>query len=387
MAFYQSRGRIPRKKHTTFYKEDNTSIYLEELTSSLGFDGVYSTKYHIYAPTRVEAAEEVKGPVIPRWQEAPLLCYHFQTDEIENPGNFFSARSVLMFNDHVVISTASPTENTDMFFRNGLAYEMIFVHRGKGTCRSEYGVLDLRDGDHLVIPKGAIYQLQFDRPEEVKLFILESVTPFEIPQKYRNDYGQLLEHAPYSERDFIAPRFVDPVDKSGEFPLMIKAGERLFKYTLDHHPFDVVGWDGFLYPYTFNIEEFCPIVGKIHQPPPVHLVFSTSHFVVCNFTPRLYDFHPQSIPAPYFHANIDSDEILYYVSGDFMSRKGVKDGSITLHPMGHLHGPQPGKYEGSIGKKGTDEYAVMVDTFAPLKLTTHARDSRVEDYFRSWVKE
>ncbi len=387
MAFYQTRGRIPRKKHVTFYKEDKKSLHMEELTSSLGFDGIYSTKYHLYAPTRVEEAKEVEGQSIPHWQKAPLLCYHFCTEEIENPGNFYSARSVLMFNDHVAVSTALLTENSDVFFRNGFAHEMIFLHRGKGTCRSEYGILDLREGVHLVVPKGTIYQLRFDDPKDVKLFIVESSTPFEIPKKYRNDYGQLLEHAPYSERDFIAPGYADPVDERGKFPLLIKTGERLFEYTMDHHPFDVTGWDGFLYPFTFNIEEFSPIVGKLHQPPPVHALFITSHFVVCNFTPRLFDFHPEAIPAPYFHANVDSDEILYYVKGDFMSRKGVSDGSITLHPMAHLHGPQPGKYEASVGKKETGEYALMVDTFAPLKLTRHARDCRVENYYKSWIQE
>jgi homogentisate 1,2-dioxygenase len=236
-----------------------------------------------------------------------------------------------------------------------------------------------------MIPKGTIYQLHFDDPEQVKLFIVESKTPYEIPKKYRNDYGQLLEHAPYSERDFKAPRFVNAMDELGSFDITTKAGDSWYKYSMPHHPFDVVGWDGFLYPYTFNIEDFAPIVGKIHQPPPVHLVFITSSFVVCNFVPRLYDFHPQAIPAPYYHSNVDSDEVLYYVSGNFMSRKGVSEGSITLHPMGIPHGPQPGKIEASVGKKETDEYALMVDTFAPLKLTTQARDSRVEDYFRSWL--
>ena len=387
MAFYQKKGKIPRKKHTTYYKKDKKSLYREQLVSTRGFDGIFSTKYHISPPTQVLDAEEVPGFHATQWKEAPLMCFHFVTDKIKNPGNFLSSRSAVFFNDQVNISTAIISENTDTIYKNAFAHELIFVHRGKGTFKSDYGNLDFRYGDYLVIPKGTLFQLEFASLEKVKLFIVESVAPFEIPKKYRNEYGQLLEHAPYSERDFLAPQFVEPIDKKGKFPITIKAGERWFKYTLDHHPFDLVGWDGFIYPYTFNIEDFSPIVGKLHQPPPVHLVFTTAHCVVCNFTPRLFDFHPEAIPVPYFHSNVDSDEVLYYVSGNFMSRKGIKEGSITLHPMGIPHGPQPGKIEASIGKKGTNEYAVMVDTFAPLKLTTHARDSRVKEYFRSWLPE
>lgn len=385
MAFYLSRGDMPQKKHTTFYKEDQKSLYQEELVSTLGFDGIYSTKYHIHAPSRVEKVEAAEDFYDPVWEEAPLLYYHFRTDKIEKTGSFFSGRGNFMYNSSVCISTAVVTENTDVFYKNAHAHEMIFIHKGKGICHSEYGRLKVRAGDYLMIPKGTIYQLEFDLSKKVKLFIVESTVPYEIPNKYRNEYGQLLEHAPYSERDFFGPEFQEPVDKKGSFPVVIKAGNRWFNYTVANHPFDLVGWDGYLYPYTFNIEDFQPIVGQIHQPPPVHLVFSTSQFVVCNFTPRLFDFHPQAIPAPYFHSNVDSDEVLYYVSGNFMSRKGIKEGSITLHPIGIPHGPQPGKIEASIGKKETDEYAVMVDTFQPLKLTIHARDSRIKDYFRSWL--
>lgn len=387
MAFYQKKGQIPAKKHTTFYKKDKRSLYKEELVSTRGFSGIFSTKYHLNAPTKVLDVEEVPGFPVTRWKEAPLLCYHLLTEKIENPGNFFSGRSVVLFNDHVRISTAIITENTDLLYKNAYAHELIFVHHGKGTFKSEYGNINFCEGDYLVIPKGTIFQLEFEQLEKVKLFLVESAAPFEIPQKYRNEYGQLLEHAPYSERDFKTPQLTEPMDKKGTFPVMITAGERFFKYTLDHHPFDLVGWDGFLYPYTFNIKDYIPIVGKLHQPPPVHLVFTTAHFVVCNFTPRLYDFHPQAIPAPYFHSNVDSDEVLYYVSGNFMSRKGIKEGSITLHPMGVPHGPQPGKIEASIGKKETNEYAVMVDTFSPLKLTLHARDSRIKEYFQSWLEK
>ncbi|MCP5053118.1 MAG: homogentisate 1,2-dioxygenase [bacterium] len=388
MSFYHVRGCVPRKKHTVYYKEDQKSIHYEELTSSIGFDGVYSTKYHLYGPTQVEAVEEVPGLAVPGWDEAPLMCYHFNTEEIENPGDFVSARSVMMYNANCSVGTAIVTENSDSFYKNAYGHEMIFVHKGKGTFRSEFGTLDIKEGDHIVIPKGTICQLHFDDPDKnnAKLFIVESDAPFEIPRKYRNEYGQILEHAPYSERDFHAPQFVDPIDQKGNFSLKIKAGDRMFNHTVDHHPYDLVGWDGYLYPFTFNIDDFQPIVGQIHLPPPIHQLFHNAHFVVCNFVPRLYDFHPQAVPAPYFHSNVDSDEILYYVEGHFMSRKGIKEGSITLHPTGIPHGPQPGRTEESIGKKETQECAVMVDTFAPLKLTTLARDSRYENYFRSWVE-
>ena len=387
MAFYQCKGEIPQKKHTTFYKKGKKSLYKEELVSTRGFDGIFSTKYHISAPPKLLGAKEVPGERFQRWEDAPMVCAHFFTDRIENPGHLYSGRSVLLFNHQVKISTAIITGNTGLFYKNVYAHELIFVHRGSGTFRSDYGVLDLKEGDYLVVPKGTLFQMEFALTDKVKLLLVESTAPFEIPRNYRNEYGQLLEHAPYAERDFFAPRFADPIHEKGEFPIMIKAADRWFEFTTDHHPFDLVGWDGFLYPYTFNIEDFCPIVGKVHQPPPVHLVFTTLHFVVCNFTPRLFDFHPRAIPAPYFHTNVDCDEVIYYVSGNFMSRKGIKEGSITLHPTGIQHGPQPGKIEASIGKKGTDEYAVMIDTFSPLTLTTHARDSRDKDYFLSWLKE
>ncbi len=237
------------------------------------------------------------------------------------------------------------------------------------------------------MPKGTTYQMKFDSYDDNKLMIIESSTPFDIPRHFRNEYGQITEDAPYYERDFKVPQFTEPVDKQGDFELILKLRDRYFKYLLPNHPFDVVGWDGFLYPYTFNLKEYAPKVGKIHLPPPVHLMFTTKHFVVCNFVPRLFDFHPQSIPAPYYHSNVDSDEVLYYVYGDFMSRKGIEEGSITLHPMGIPHGPQPGKTEASIGIKETDEYAVMIDTFQPLRVTKNVKDTMVDDYSQSWLDE
>ena len=387
MPFYVKVGKVPPKRHITFYKEDGKSLYREELFSTKGFTGIYSTKYHIHMPTQVKKIGEIPQAKSNDWKNAPLQYYHFFTEEKKTKGNILTARNEFLKNANCVISTANVSEDSDFFFRNSYAHEILFVHRGKGKFLSEYGRLPFEQWDYLIVPKGTTYQIKFDDYKDNKLFIIESSTPFDIPRHFRNEYGQLTEDAPYYERDFKVPQFTDPVDKKSDFELIIKLRERYFKYLLANHPFDVVGWDGYLYPYTFNLKEYAPKVGKIHLPPPVHLMFTTQHFVVCNFVPRLFDFHPQSIPAPYYHSNVDSDEVLYYVYGDFMSRKGIKEGSITLHPMGIPHGPQPGKTEASIGVKETNEYAVMIDTFQPLAPTLNVKDTMVENYSQSWLDE
>ncbi|MBM2817144.1 MAG: hmgA [Ignavibacteria bacterium] len=386
MSFYHKLGILPEKKHTTFFKEDGKSLYREELCSTKGFSGIYSTKYHINMPTSTLKVEELESLSDKNWQNAPLSYYHFFTDKLQTKGNYFTSRNEFLHNSHCVISTSHPTENTDFFFRNSYAHEFVFVHFGSGSLISEYGILPFIPGDQIVIPQGTTYQMEFDSFENNKLVIIESDTPYDIPKHYRNEYGQILEDAPYCERDFKIPSELKAIDKKGEFELIIKARHRLFKHTIDHHPFDLVGWDGYLYPYSFNIKDYAPKVGKLHLPPPVHLLFTTQHFVVCNFCPRLFDFHPQSIPAPYFHTNIDSAEVLYYIEGDFMSRKGVGTGSITLHPLGLPHGPQPGKTEQSVGAKETYEYALMVDTFDPFELTTNVKETMDENYFLSWIE-
>lgn len=386
MPYYTCQGNVARHKHTCFYQNNSERLYKEELASSGGFSRVYSTKYHIHAPTRVTQVATGGAITVPEWPEALLNYYHFFTEEKPLSGDFLSARQAFLFNADCRISTVQISHNTAFFYRNAYEHELWFVHRGTGVCHSEYGRLPLAAGDYLVIPKSTTIQVHFDDPQNTKLLLLESTTPFEIPAHFRNDRGQILEHAPYCERDFQVPTLEPAKDEKGGFDLKVKAGRKLLNYTLDHHPFDVVGWDGYLYPFTFNINHYNPVVGKIHLPPPVHLVFTTQSFVVCNFVPRLYDFHPRAIPAPYFHSNCDSDEVLYYVEGQFMSRKGIQPGSMTLHPMGIPHGPQPGKIEESVGKKQTDELAVMVDTFAPLKLTTHVRECMVADYYQSWME-
>ena len=387
MPFYVKVGKVPPKRHTTFYKEDGKSLFREELFSTKGFSGIYSNKYHLYMPPQVKKIGEVEVDKSDEWTDAPLQYYHFFTDEKKSNGNILTSRNVFLRNDNCVVSTAKVTEDSDFFFRNSYAHELIFIHHGKGRFLSEYGSLPFEQWDYIVVPKGTTYQIKFDDYKDNKIFIVESSTPFDIPKHFRNEYGQLTEDAPYYERDFHVPQFTDPINKLEEFELILKVRNRLFRYSVPHHPFDVVGWDGFLYPYTFNLKEYAPKVGKIHLPPPVHLMFTTQHFVVCNFVPRLFDFHPDSIPAPYYHSNVDSDEVLYYVYGDFMSRKGIKEGSITLHPMGIPHGPQPGKTEASIGVKETDEYAIMIDTFQPLNVTKNVKETMVDEYSQSWLED
>lgn len=386
MLFYVKRGELPQQKHTTFYNSATQSLYREQLVTTKGFSDNYSTKYHINMPTKVLGYETLQPSSDPEWRDAELACRHFKTDSIKRPGNFLSARVLYLFNRDVSIYTAALSENTDLFYKNAFAHELIFCHHGSGTFRSDYGLLDITEGDYLIVPKGTIYQMRFDDPQKVKLFIVETLTPMQVPLKYRNSHGQLLEYAPYSERDFNVPQFMEPIEKNEPVQILVKAKDRLYNYTYDHHPFNVVGWDGYLYPFTFNIKNYLPVVGKVHQPPPSHTLFSTQNLEIYNFTPRLYDFHPNAIPAPYYHSNVDCDEVIYYVSGNFMSRKGIKEGSITLHPMGIPHGPQPGKTESSIGKQKTDEYAVMVDTFAPLQLTQCVKETEDDAYYRSWIE-
>ncbi len=387
MPYYVKLGKVPDKRHITFYKDDGKSLYREELFGTKGFSGIYSNKYHIYAPPQVEAIREVFPEKAPVWGDAPLKYYHFMTQNDNTGGNFITARREYLKNQHCVIATARITEDTETFFRNSYAHEMIFIHYGNGNFLSEYGNLPFTQWDYIIVPKGTTYQLKFDSYENARVLIVESSTPYDIPRHFRNEYGQTTEDAPYYERDFRPPVYAEAIDRKGQFQLLLKVANRYFEYILPHHPFDVVGWDGYLYPYAFNIKDYAPKVGKIHLPPPTHLVFTTGHFVVCNFVPRLFDFHPQAIPAPYFHSNVDSDEVLYYVHGDFMSRAGVREGSVTLHPMGIPHGPQPGKTEASIGKKDTEEYAVMIDTFEPLQLTTNVKDTLVQDYEHSWLEK
>ncbi|QBF84459.1 homogentisate 1,2-dioxygenase [Shewanella maritima] len=386
MPFYVKQGQIPNKRHIAFEK-DNGELYREELFSTHGFSNIYSNKYHHNMPTKAIDVAPYSVNHGEAWQDALIQNYKLDSKKADTQGNFFSARNKIFFNNDVAMYTAKVTEATDEFYRNAYCDEVIFVHEGEGTLYSEYGELAVKKWDYLVIPRGTIYQLKFNDFNNVRLFVIESASMVEIPKHFRNDYGQLTESAPYCERDFRVPELAEAVVEKGEFPLVCKFGDKYQLTTLEWHPFDLVGWDGFVYPWAFNITEYAPKVGKIHLPPSDHIVFTAHNFVVCNFVPRLYDFHEKSIPAPYYHNNIDSDEVLYYVDGDFMSRTGIEPGSMTLHQKGVPHGPQPGKTEASIGKKETYEYAVMVDTFAPLQLTTHVQQCMSQDYNRSWLED
>lgn len=386
MPFYHKLGELPRIKHTTFYKEDGKSLFREELISSKGFSGVYSNLYHHHMPTAIKSSKEIKIHKNVEWPEAETLYYHFYTDDKKTGGNFITSRDLYLHNAHCKISTAHVTEETSDFFRNALDAEYIFIHRGSGVLTSPYGKNPFGPGDQIVIPRTTTYHMKFDDYKDNKLLIVESDTAYEIPNHYKNDYGQMTEHAPFAERDFRPPEYLEPVDEQGDFRIVVKAKERYFEHISPHHPCDVVGWDGYLYPFTFNIKDYHAKVGRIHLPPPVHLLYKTQHFILCNFVPRPFDFHKDAIPAPYYHSNIDSDEVLYYVEGDFMSRSGVREGSVTLHPGGMPHGPQPGKTEASIGAKETNEYAVMIDTYAPLIPTKNVKETMDKGYAQSWVE-
>lgn len=381
---YHSLGKFPQKRHVQFRKT-NGELYHEQLFSTIGFDDSYSLLYHCNEPTRIlQVGDPV--PVAPKTiHDRQLKHRSLMGFQIPPKDDYLESRTPVLVNSDCRISLAAPRKSfRDYFYKNADADEMIFIHVGTGTLRTMYGNIPFEYGDYLVIPRGTIYQMDFDTPEN-RLFIVESPTPIETPRRYRNQYGQLMEHSPFYERDIRKPQDLETYDEKGDFLLYIKKQDMMYPYHYQNHPFDVVGWDGFCYPYAFSIHNFEPITGRVHQPPPVHQTFQTKGFVVCSFVPRLYDYHPLAIPAPYNHSNIDSDEVLYYVDGDFMSRKHVEKGMITLHPGGIPHGPHPGTVEKSIGQKETGELAVMVDTFRPLLLTEAAAAIEDKDYYLSWL--
>ncbi len=386
MPIYHKLGKVPHKRHTTFKKEDG-SLYYEQLFGTIGFDGMSSLMYHIHRPTQVKQIAK-KYSVKPEVAvENNIQSYRFHGFNVKPAGDYLESRKIVMTNSDVNIALAAPQKSvTDYFYKNTDADEMLFIHRGSGVLKTMLGNINFEYGDYLVIPRGMIYQLHFDDADN-RLFIVESYDPLYTPKRYRNHFGQLLEHSPFCERDIKRPENLQTHDEKGDFLLKIKKQGEIHELVYASHPFDIVGWDGYNYPYGFSIHDFEPITGRVHQPPPVHQTFESSGFVVCSFCPRLYDYHPESIPAPYNHSNIDSDEVLYYVDGDFMSRKDIDKGHISLHPAGIPHGPHPGTYEASIGKKGTEELAVMVDTFKPLKLTKDALAIADEEYYRSWLED
>lgn len=386
MPHYYTLGQIPPKRHTQFRRPDG-ALYSEQLFSTEGFSSDYTLLYHIHPPTRIiRTAEPVD--VSPKLATDNILKHRsFKGFRVAPQADYLASRKVVLFNNDVQLTLAAPQAGLpeDTFFKNADADEVIFVHEGEGNLITQYGQLSFSYGDYLVVPRGTIYQINFNTDAN-RLFIIESFGPIAFPKRYLSRYGQLLENSPYCERDIRKPKDLLTIDRTGEFLINIKKKGLLYPMWYGHHPFDVVGWDGCDYPFALSIHDFEPITGRVHQPPPVHQTFDAPNFVICSFVPRLYDYHPLSIPAPYNHSNIDSDEVLYYVDGDFMSRKSVERGMITLHPSGIPHGPHPGTVEKSIGKKQTQELAVMVDTFHPLKLTADAVSIEDDSYISSWIE-
>ena len=369
------------------FKKADGSLYREQVMGTRGFSGTQSILYHQFMPTEV-VKTEIVGNYMPLYEEQPPLKHrHFFTSNIPAKGDALEAREYLLGNQDLLIGTANVTIPMNSFYRNGDGDEMLYIHYGSGKLETMFGTLSYRPGDYLIIPIGTIYRLIPNENEETKMLFVESFSQITTPRRYRNEYGQLLEHSPYCERDLRGPEALVTFDEIGEYEVLTKSRGMVTSHILGHHPLDVVGWDGYLYPWAFNIEDFEPITGRVHQPPPVHQTFEGNNFVVCSFVPRLYDYHPESIPAPYYHSNVNSDELLYYVKGNFMSRKGVREGSITLHPSGIPHGPHPGKTEASIGKKETLELAVMIDTFHPLKIVKSAQAIEDINYMYSWYEK
>jgi homogentisate 1,2-dioxygenase len=385
MPIYHKLGKIPHKRHIQFEKPQG-GIYYEQLFGTIGFDGMSSLMYQVHRPTMVsEILSETD--ITPKVAVAKnIKARLLEGFAIEPKDDFLESRTHLLVNKDIYIGLAAPKKSLrNYFYKNADADEMLFIHRGTGTLKTQLGNIPFEYGDYLIIPRGMIYQIDFDT-EDNRLLVAESFHPIYTPKRYRNWFGQLLEHSPFCERDYKLPQDLETHDEKGEFLMKIKKEGVLYELLYPTHPFDVVGWDGYNFPYGFSIHNFEPITGRVHQPPPVHQNFETSAFVVCSFCPRLYDYHPKSIPAPYNHSNIDSDEMLYYVDGDFMSRNNIKQGHITLHPGGIPHGPAPGAYERSIGQKETAELAVMIDTFRPLQITEAALKIDDGKYYKSWLE-
>jgi homogentisate 1,2-dioxygenase len=385
MPLYHKLGSFPQKRHTQFEKP-NGGLYYEQLFGTEGFHGHSSLLYHVHRPTQIKEITKsysVEPKIAIGKNIKSLLLKGF---ELKPEDDFLDSRKAMLVNKDCTIGLAAPRQSLrNYFYKNADADEMIFIHKGKGKLRTMMGNIPFEYGDYLIIPRGMIYQIDFETSEN-RLFYVESFAPFYTPKRYKNESGQHLEHSPFCERDFILPNELETHDEKGDFLIKIKKEGMMHEIIYATHPFDVVGWDGYNFPYGFSIHNFEPITGRVHQPPPVHQTFETSTFVVCSFVPRLYDYHPKAIPAPYNHSNIDSDEVLYYVDGDFMSRNNIEQGHITLHPKGIPHGPAPGAMERSIGHTETHELAVMVDTFRPLMVTEEAMGLDDGQYYKSWVE-
>ena len=382
MAFYAKAGKLPAQRHTQFRKPDG-GLYAEELISTKGFESVYSLAYHLRPPTATLDVRPWDRGVAIYMPNDPLRNRHFFTARVQSEGDAVGGRVPLVGNDDVVISTATVTQPMSYFFRNAGGDELLFVHSGEGVLESPLGEIAYRAHDYLIVPCGLTYRMQ--PRSTTRLFVAECTGAIDIPAKFRNSYGQLKEHAPYYERDFRPPILREPHDEQGEFEVRISARGRTAIHIVQNHPFDVVGWDGYCYPFAFSADDYAPVTGKLHQPPSSHVIFEADGAAFILFAPRLFDYHPQAVPAPYNHASVDCDEIIYYASGNFMSRRGIEERSVTLHAAGAIHGPQPGAVEASLGKPATDELAVAVDCFRPLRIAQPAFAIEDAEYYRSWV--
>ena len=384
MVFYHKMGQLPKKRHTVF-RSPNGSLYHEELIGNEGFSGISSLLYHISPPTIVRHAGLIEPHELRASSDPSIRHRHFRTSGLSTGGDPISGRKPLLYNEDVLLAHVRPTQTADYYYRNGQADELIYVAQGTGTLESVFGRISFRDGDYLIVPRSIVYRLLLDPGVEHRQFIVESRGVIRTPKRYRNKHGQHIEGSPIYDRDIRVPEQLETRDETGEFEVRVKQRGGLHRYVYANHPFDVVGWDGYYYPWAYSIHDFEPIVGRIHQPPPVHQVFEGDNFVVCNFCPRLYDFDENAIAVPYNHTNAQSDEVIFYASAEFMSRRGIEYGSITLHPDGIAHGPQPGAVEAGLGAKSTDELAVMVDTFRPLTVAEEAKGIEDEEYWKSWL--
>ncbi len=384
MTYYYKLGQVPPKRHTQFRQADGR-LHHEEVMGIHGFAGIQSILYHLHPPTAIRRLGVVAQPPIAYEDAGPLRPRHLRAAPLPAGGDAITGRVPLMGNHDVVLHVARPTAPMTYWYKFAHGDDVLFIHEGTGVLESQFGLLRYGPGDYLVIPTGVIWRLLPDPDVPQRMLVVESFGHVTPPKRYINNYGQFLENSPYCERDIRPPDELATHDEAGEFEVRVKARDQITCFVYDHHPLDVAGWDGHLWPFAFNIADFEPITGRVHQPPPVHQTFEGPGYVLCSFVPRLFDYHPQAIPAPYNHSNVDSDEVLYYVEGDFMSRKGIERASLTVHPNGIPHGPHPGTYEGSIGKKSTEELAVMVDTFRPLRLTRQALAMEDEGYVYSWL--
>jgi homogentisate 1,2-dioxygenase len=383
MPLYHQLGEVPRKRHTVF-RQPSGALYHEHLMGSRGFSGPATLLYHVRPPTSVMSSQLIKQIAWQSDPEAALRMRHFRLTHVRAANSSTLGRTPILYNRDVALSFVQPTRSDQAFYRNAEGDELIYVSEGSGVLESQMGELAYRAGDYLVVPRGILHRYRLG-DETTRFLVIESAGAVRPPKRYTNERGQFVEHSPYCERDIRRPSELPLHDERGEFRLVIKQNNALTEVTLDHHPFDVVGWDGYYYPWALSIHDFEPIVGSLHQPPPVHQTFEGDNFVVCSFVPRLFDFHPDAVPVPYNHSNVASDEVLYYANAEFMSRKGIEYGSLTLHPGGLPHGPQPGRVEASLGKKGTDELAVMLDTFHPLHVSRDAVEFEDSAYARSWL--